>query len=125
MNITLPVDCGKGFSDTKDINISKLVNAGIIDGISDTEFAPDDYLTREQAAKIFMYMGNKYGVLDDIVSETKFVDDADISDWAYEAVYLMQGNGIMNGYEDGGFRPYIFLTKEQSIAMLYRFLHKF
>lgn len=125
MNITLPIDGGKGFSDTKDINISKLVNAGIIDGISDTEFAPDDYLTREQAAKIFMYMGNKYGVLDDIVSETKFVDDADISDWAYEAVYLMQGNGVMNGYEDGGFRPYIFLTKEQSIAMLYRFLNKF
>lgn len=124
-NTIFPITERIVFDDTTDVNISKLVNAGIIDGVSETEFAPNDYLTREQAAKIFAYMGNNFINWEPISSDTKFIDDDDISKWAYESVYLMQANSIMEGYEDGGFRPYIYLTKEQAIAMMYRFISKF
>ena len=124
-NTIIPIKERIVFDDTKDINVSKLVNAGIIDGVSETEFAPNDYLTREQAAKIFAYMGNNFINWEPISSNTKFIDDEDISEWAYESVYLMQANSIMEGYEDGGFKPYIYLTKEQAIAMMYRFISKF
>ncbi len=124
-NTILPITKRIVFDDTSDINISKLVSAGIIDGVSETEFAPNDYLTREQAAKIFAYMGNNFINWEPISSDAKFIDDADISEWAYESVYLMQANSIIEGYEDGGFRPYIYLTKEQAIAMMQRFLNKF
>lgn len=124
-NTIFPVRERTVFDDTTDINISKLVNAGITDGVSETEFAPNDYLTREQAAKIFAFMGNNFIDWEPILSNTEFIDDEDISDWAYKSVYLMRANGIIEGYEDGGFRPYIYLTKEQAIAMLYRFIDKF
>ena len=124
-NTIFPITERIVFDDTTDVNISKLVNAGIINGVSETKFAPNDYLTREQAAKIFAYMGDKYITWKTSVSDTKFIDDEDISDWAYESVYLIQANSIMEGYEDGGFRPYIHLTKEQAIAMMYRFFNKF
>lgn len=124
-NTIFPITERIVFDDTKDVNISKLVNAGIIDGVSETEFAPNEYLTREQAAKIFAYMGNNFINWEPISLSTKFIDDEDISEWAYKSVYLMQANSIMEGYEDGGFRPYIYLTKEQAIAMMYRFISKF
>lgn len=124
-NTIFPINERIVFDDTTDVNISKLVNAGIINGVSETKFAPNDYLTREQAAKIFAYMGDKYISWKISVSDTKFIDDEDISDWAYESVYLMQANSIMEGYEDGGFRPYVHLTREQAIAMMYRFFNKF
>lgn len=124
-NTVFPINERTVFDDTTDINISKLVNARIIDGVSEAEFAPNDYLTREQAAKIFAYMGNNFVNWEPISVGTKFIDDVDISEWAYESVYLMQANSIMEGYEDGGFRPYIYLTKEQAVAMMYRFISKF
>ena len=119
-NVYLPVKQLDVFEDTRDVNIAKLAAAGVVNGISETEFAPDSNLTREQAAKIFMYLGQYFGVLKQNNSSVKFTDDADISDWAYEAVYKMQANGIIQGYEDQSFRPAVHLTKEQAIAMIYR-----
>lgn len=47
------------FTDTDDVMILALYNAGIIGGTSATEFSPDQYLTRAQIAKI-IYLLNQY-----------------------------------------------------------------
>lgn len=117
---TLSVSRFSVFGDTRDVSVAKLFTAGIINGISDTEFAPDDELTREQAAKIFFFAGQCFGNLNEQTSAFQFTDDAEISDWAYEAVYRMQANGIIQGYEDQSFRPSVHLTKEQALAMICR-----
>lgn len=40
------------FTDTSNVSVSALYNAGIIEGETDTSFAPESFLTREQAATI-------------------------------------------------------------------------
>jgi len=47
------------FTDTDDVMVLALYNAGIIGGTSATEFSPDQYLTRAQIAKI-IYLLNQY-----------------------------------------------------------------
>ena len=32
-------------------------------------------------------------------------NDFDNNHWAYNAVYYLKGNGIINGYNDGSFKP--------------------
>ena len=78
---------------------------GIVKGISDTEFAPETAITREQIALIFYnYLKTKDVKLDE-KDNTEFKDDKDISTWAYEAVYYMQKTGLISGMPDGTFAP--------------------
>ena len=39
-----------------------------------------------------------------------------------EAVMWASANGIVNGYEDGSFRPGDVITREQIVTMLYRYV---
>ena len=55
--ITAPIT--DSFTDTKNDKILMLNGLGIINGKSATEFAPNDYLTREEAATIIVRMVNK------------------------------------------------------------------
>ena len=47
------------FKDTNNSNIIRLYKMGIINGKSDTEFAPNDFLTREEAATILFRLIDK------------------------------------------------------------------
>ena len=49
------------FSDTKDINVRKMGSLGVIQGVGDGKFAPNDLLTREQAAVILSNLSSKLG----------------------------------------------------------------
>ncbi len=78
---------------------------GIVKGISETEFAPDTAITREQIALImYNYIISK-GIELEEGEKAEFADDSDISSWAAEAVYYMQKTGIINGMPDGTFAP--------------------
>lgn len=99
--------------------VSKAYNAGLINGISDTEFAPDANLTREQASTILYRVYEKLGKAIDASGEA-FADDGLISPWAKSAVYAMAGKGILNGVGDNMFSPQSNAQKQQALAIAVR-----
>ncbi len=109
------------YTDTNDLGIINLTAMGIIEGMGDGTFAPDSYLTREQAATILlrmaMFLGNKT-----IPSALNihYADDTLISDWAKQAVGIISEMGIMNGMDNNNFAPKAYYTTEQAIATLLR-----
>lgn len=75
---------------------------GIVLGISDTEFAPDVKITREQIAAI-MYRYAVYKGLEAVEMQENltFTDADDISEYAVSAMNWIVGQEIIKGYEDG------------------------
>ena len=97
----------------KDVRIAQ--STGYISGYSLSEFGPNDYITREQAASILarvQYLKNNSAGTD------KFSDNNSLSSWAVEAVGATSEAGFISGYVDGSFRPQKSLTRAEAITML-------
>lgn len=109
------------FLDCNDEKIKFLSAAGIINGMGDGRFAPDETITREQAAAILFrtaeFLGNK--TIPSAVKQ-EYSDARDISDWAKSSVDCMNAMGIMKGVSETEFSPKGNYTVEQAIATMVR-----
>ena len=96
---------------------------GIVNGVSDTEFAPGDDITREQLAVILYryaaYQGYDVSQRADL---SGFGDASSISDYAQEALSWAHAQGLVLGFEDGSLRPQGTASRAQIAAVLMRFL---
>ena len=107
------------YIDCDDERVKFLSEAGIIYGVGQNRFAPDDYLTREQAATILLRIWVMLG--EDVdYTEERFADHSDISDWATGVPYAIKNAGIMNGVGNNRFAPKQNYTTEQAVATLLR-----
>lgn len=97
---------------------------GIVEGVSATEFDPEAPITREQMATIFGRYALKQGIeLPKSENAAGSFPDADkISEYAREFVELMRIAGILNGYEDGTFRPQGNATRAEAAKLFSLFL---
>ncbi|MBR0139112.1 MAG: S-layer homology domain-containing protein [Firmicutes bacterium] len=135
------------FRDTADPEVLKAFNVGITDGKNSAGdlFGPDDLLTREQAATMLTRVWKKVnfsgwtlktdGEFDAQFKKAytmpaRFSDDEKISSWAYDSVYFMAANHIVEG-SNGAFSPravtdaekamgYAQATREQALAIAVR-----
>ena len=110
------------FSDCEDYSIKFLSGADIIYGMGDGTFAPDESITREQAATILYrtaeFLGNKTIIKP---SYNQMYDDENaISDWAISSVASMKAMNIMKGISEREFAPKGTYTVEQAIATMVR-----
>jgi len=95
------------------------VSAGVVNGVSDTKFGVEQPVTRQDAAVIIAR------ILKLADSQGKaFLDDAKIADYAKNAVAAMSSKGIINGYEDGTFRPVNLLSRAEAAQIIYNALTK-
>ena len=96
---------------------------GIVNGVSDTEFAPGDNITREQLAVILYryaaYQGYDVSQRADL---SGFGDAESISGYAQEALSWAHAQGLVLGFEDDSLRPQGTATRAQIAAVLMRFL---
>lgn len=97
---------------------------GIVEGVSATEFDPEAPITREQMATIFGRYALKQGIElpKDAAPAQSFPDADKISEYAREFVELMRIAGILNGYEDGTFRPQGNATRAEAAKLFSLFL---
>lgn len=97
---------------------------GIVEGVSATEFDPEAPITREQMATIFGRYALKQGIVlpKDAAPAQSFPDADKISEYAREFVELMRIAGILNGYEDGTFRPQNTATRAEAAKLFSVFL---
>ena len=122
-NVIKEVDTVTGenkFTDTTNSKIIRLNAMGIINGKTETEFAPDDLLTREEAAVILNRMVNKTIPVPVTEMYFNFDDESSISGWASDSIQVMCNMGVMNGVGNNKFAPKETYTTEQAIATIVR-----
>jgi len=107
------------FSDTNDINVQKMGYLGVVSGVGGDRFAPNNPITREQAAVMIARLAEVIGQPLPQAFPT-FADNARISSWAIVGVGQMQASGIMGGVGNNQFSPRGDYTREQSIVSLLR-----
>lgn len=95
--------------------VMALKNKGIVSGVGDNLFAPDNKLSRAEFAKI--------------ISESFFADypkaeasysDVSSGDWFAPYVYKLAELGVINGRGDGTFAPYEAITRQDAAVIMYR-----
>ncbi len=96
---------------------------GIVNGVSDTEFAPGDDITREQlAAILYRYAAYQGYDVSQRADLSGFGDAESISGYAQEALSWAHAQGLVLGFEDGSLRPQGTASRAQIAAVLMRFL---
>lgn len=115
------------FNDTDDINVQKMGYLGVVTGVGGSNFAPDNNLTREQAAVMLSRLADAMGQpLSPWASEFQvfYAERDTISSWALESVLEMYKAGIMTGVGNmrsaPRFDPHGAYTREQSIITILR-----
>ena len=98
------------------------VRAGIIKGVSDTEFNPAGTMTRQDMAVIMERTAKLLG-LDLSGDSSVFADDADIAPYAKDAVGALANAGIINGMGNDCFVPYGTVTRAQAAKVAYELLN--
>ena len=97
----------------------------IMKGVGNGDFAPNEYLTREQMCTIIYRIFNVYNVsFEEGVDNEKFNDDIAISEWARESIYKLRDSNFINGIGNNTFNPQGICTKEQAISVVYRLYGK-
>lgn len=122
-NVIKEVDTVTGenkFTDTTNSKIIRLNAMGIINGKTETEFAPNDLLTHEEAAVILNRMVNKTIPVPVTEMYFNFDDESSISGWASDSIQVMCNMGVMNGVGNNKFAPKETYTTEQAIATIVR-----
>ena len=98
---------------------------GIIKGYSETEFGPDDKITREQIAAI-MHRYAQYKGYDVSVGENTNIlsyDDFDsISEYAIPSMQWAVGSGLIKGKSESTLNPLDNATRAEIAAILHRFI---
>ena len=96
---------------------------GIVTRTSETTFAPDATITREQMAVIMQRYANQMGYTLPVAREAElFTDSNKISSGMKEAVQAMQQAGVMNGKGSRLFAPKDTATRAEAAAVLRRFV---
>ena len=97
--------------------ISTLTNMGIIDGFSDGTFRPYAKITRAQFAKIAV------GFFETTREDYQgYFTDVDINAWYTEYVEAAARVGLIEGFNDGTFRPNTNITRAQACVIVNRAL---
>lgn len=99
---------------------------GIVSGYSETLFAPNDPITREQMAAI-LYRYAEYKGYDISISEdlSAFRDSDNIASYAEEAMSWAVGAGLISGTDSSALTPSGTATRAQIAAILMRFSDAF
>ena len=117
-------ESGSSFDDVKKDDwfysyVSTATEEGIVKGLSENIFAPNQNITRQDMAVIINNTIKKKGA-----GEIGFSDAAEISDYAKEAVLVLSKLGIINGMGDGTFAPKQNATRAQAAMMIYNAMGK-
>lgn len=110
------------FNDTDDKYIKAAYGLKILNGRGDGTFAPNDTISRQEAAKVivstyYAYTGKSPNIADEYLT---YNDAYEIADWAREYVSSVTSLGLMKGDHNNYFTPEAKYTTEQSIITFER-----
>ncbi len=88
---------------------------GVVNGKSKKYFAPDDYVTRAEVAKLIC---SAFSIKP--VSQFSQFKDIKPSDWFYNHVCALNLSGIVKGTSSDTFSPNLTVTREDAVVMIMR-----
>ncbi|QPR66661.1 S-layer homology domain-containing protein [Lysinibacillus macroides] len=100
-------------------SITAVVEHGIFEGVSTTEFAPSKSLTRSEAAKILV---EAFGLEGD-ASVDGFADSSSIKPWAKQYLEIAVANGIFQGTDTNRLNPNNTITRQDFALTFQRTLN--
>lgn len=114
----------RGFADMKNYEwaeepVAALSARGIVNGVSDTEFAPAKNITRAEFTTMLM---RGFNLIDD-TAECSF-GDVNENDWYYDAVASAYKLGVVNGISDTEFGSDSLISRQDMAVMITRLLDK-
>ena len=99
--------------------VDYVVEHGIMEGMSKTEFAPTTALTRAQAVQILYNLEGQPDISDEDLGYP--YEDVNAEEWYGNAVYWARLTGVATGYGDGTFQPGDSITRQEFAQMLYNY----
>ncbi len=100
--------------------IASAQEQGLVNGVTNVRFGVGENITRQDMSVMIVRMISSLGIdLDLSVDEAKFTDDVRIAPYAEVSVYTMKWAGIINGYEDGSFRPEAYATRAEAAKIIF------
>ena len=99
--------------------VDYVVEHGIMEGMSETEFAPATALTRAMAVQILYNLEGQPDLSDENLGYP--YKDVDAQAWYGNAVYWARITGVATGYGDGTFQPGGSITRQEFAQMLYNY----
>ncbi|WP_246541274.1 S-layer homology domain-containing protein [Peptoniphilus ovalis] len=100
---------------TKSINI---VRRPYMTGISEKKFAPNEKITRAQAASVLKRIIDPNAKANDSTSFRDVKKNA----WYYDDIVFIEKRGLISGYEDGTFKPENAMTRAQFAHLINNYL---
>lgn len=91
----------------------------IMEGMSETEFAPATALTRAMAAQILYNLEGQPDLSGENLGYP--YEDVNAEEWYGNAVYWARITGVATGYGDGTFQPTDSITRQEFAQMLYNY----
>ena len=99
---------------------------GIVNGVTETEFAPNNNITREQIATIIYRYAKNFKNYDVSVGENtnilSYEDFDKISPYAIEPLQYTAGSGIMKGKTESTLNPLDNATRAEAATVVMRFI---
>jgi len=119
MNVKTP------FIDINNAYITTAYNLKIVSGVGGDKFAPNNNITRQEAAVMLNNVAKAIGINLDTPRTEKFADEEYFAAWAKDYIYNITGMKsedifVMVGTEDGKFSPLMNYTREQAISTIWR-----
>ncbi len=122
--ITFEAVDSSGNISTKEVTVNIVRNnetwkEGYIIGYPDGQFRPDDFTKRSEIASIIYktlypeYTGNYNNIFNDIST----------SDWYYKYVLDLSELNVINGYPDGNYNPYNYITRAEVCSIIHKALY--
>lgn len=120
----------EGFTDVKEddwffANVKYVIENGLMNGTSESEFAPDMNITREQIATIIYRYAKVMSYDVSVGADTNilsFADAEEIFEYAVEAMCYAVGIGLMKGKTESTLNPLDNATRAEIAAILQRFI---
>lgn len=125
-----PIDMASDFSDVTTSwaqpQIMQVVKYGVMKGISKTEFAPEQKVTRAQMAVIVSHLLNTQGASSAVGAESSSITFSDVlpTHWANTAIQAAEQAKIMQGYGNGTFKPNAAITRAEAVKVLNLVFHR-
>ncbi len=122
ISMAIPVAFATDFTDVSESYqyydaVQSLVGRGVINGYEDGSFKPEATITRAEFAKMVIYAIGLGNITQDTTLETGF-PDVSSNHWAAGVIKTAFDMDIINGFDDGTFKPDENVTYDQALKMV-------
>lgn len=108
------------FTDTDNQNVTVANALGIVNGTSEIEFSPNDYITRQEAATMLYRCAQVLEIEKLPTTQNKFADKNEFANWAADGINFVSDTQIMNGIGNNIFAPNELYSREQAYITVLR-----